>query len=452
MTYRLLHKFASFLHTLLFKFVNFGETEAHERDKSVAYYLWRFPVLSETFIQREIVALRNCGLQVTVIATELGQDNTNDEHFQAFREETLYPNMVEKEARMRHLRYFFARKPLVSSYMLLYVVSQRYHHKKSLMFDIQTFRTAICLAGALRDLQINHVHRPWADKNAFVAGVASRLLGISFTAQARAYEIYAKPYKDSIGERLAAADLIITNCNYNQRYLNTILRPTAAPIYTIYEGIDLQQFDPHDNGVNKDNRFRILTVARLVEQKGLIYLLEACGRLRDEGYEFICRIIGGPGHGEDAQYCDVLMELHSRLRLQGLVEFMGAQPNTVVLNAYRENDLFVLPCVVAADDSLDITPNVLIEAMAMKLPVISTDLAGIPEMVEAGVNGLLVPPNDVAALTVTIIRVIKSSELRKKLGQNARCTAREKFDINRNIRQYKRRFMEAHRRIQNVAS
>src|SRR6185295_15360581 len=131
----------------------------------------------------------------------------------------------------------------------------------------------------------------------------------------------------------------------------------------------------------------------LIEQKGLSYLLQACARLREGGHSFECEIVGGT---EDIymNYYLELKKLHRNLALENQVRFVGSLPFKAVLKKYSQADIFILPCVIAEDGSRDITPNALIEAMAMKLAVISTTVTGVPEIVEDGVSGILVPPHD----------------------------------------------------------
>jgi glycosyltransferase involved in cell wall biosynthesis len=179
-----------------------------------------------------------------------------------------------------------------------------------------------------------------------------------------------------------------------------------------------------------------LSVASLIEPKGLVYLLEACGLLRERGLPVRCEIIGGPDEPLYTNYLITLKKMHRRLGLEGCVVFRGAQPFAKVLEAYRTADLFVLPCVEAQDGHRDITPNALIEAMAMKLPVVSTTITAIPEIVQDGVSGLLVPPRDSKALADAMERLIGDPRLRRELGEHARRRVEERFDINKNIGQY----------------
>ena len=122
--------------------------------------------------------------------------------------------------------------------------------------------------------------------------------------------------------------------------------------------------------------------------------------------------------------------------MERCVRFLGARPLAEVLEHLRQADVFVLPCVIAADGSRDIIPNALIEAMAMRLPVVSTTVTGVPEIVENGVSGLLVPPADPEALADVLGRLIRDPELRGRLGEHARLRVEERFDIDLNIARY----------------
>lgn len=181
---------------------------------------------------------------------------------------------------------------------------------------------------------------------------------------------------------------------------------------------------------------RLLCVARLIEQKGLVYLLKACRILLDKGYELTCEIIGAPEEPLYTNYFIALKKLHRQLALEERVIFTGVLPLEKVLAKYQTTDIFVLPCVIAADGSRDITPNALIEAMAMKLPVLSTTVTGLPEIVEDGVSGILIAPHDEQALADALITLIQDPALRKRLGESARKRVEEKFDINKNVKHY----------------
>ena len=177
----------------------------------------------------------------------------------------------------------------------------------------------------------------------------------------------------------------------------------------------------------------MLSVGRLIEPKGFRYLLRACRLLRDRGVEFTCEIIGGPQDPLDTIAWIDLRKLHTGLGLESTVRFRGEMSLSSVLSWYRRADIVVLPCVRGRDGSHDVTPNTLIEAMAMRLPVVSTTIGAIPEIVDPGIDGLLVPPNDENALADALERLLRDPALRRSLGEAARRKVEERFDIDRNV-------------------
>jgi glycosyltransferase involved in cell wall biosynthesis len=200
----------------------------------------------------------------------------------------------------------------------------------------------------------------------------------------------------------------------------------------IYNGIDLSRFQPRARAQRAENTVKLLSVGDLVEPKGFEYLIKACKSLKERGYTVRCRIIGGRLAAESNYYIE-LMKLHKALSLEREVVFLGRQPFDRVLEEYQDAEIFVLPAVTAKHGGRDITPNALIEAMAMKLPVVSTLSGAIPEIVENGVSGILLPPRDEEALVQAIVGLVGNESLREQLGNHARKSVEERFDIGKNI-------------------
>jgi glycosyltransferase involved in cell wall biosynthesis len=198
----------------------------------------------------------------------------------------------------------------------------------------------------------------------------------------------------------------------------------------------LERFQPSIQQPEHHDVFRFLCVARLIEQKGLLCLLKACRLLKDRALRFQCEIIGGPEEDLYMNYFLDLRKLYRKLDLADCVTFTGKLPFEKVLERYRNSHIFVLPSVIGKDGSRDITPNSLIEAMAMKVPVISTTVTAIPEIVENGISGLLVPPSDENALADAMILLMKNRELRNQLAENARKKVEKQFNININVQHY----------------
>ncbi|MGH7452131.1 MAG: glycosyltransferase family 4 protein, partial [bacterium] len=389
------------------------------------------------FIQREIFALKQAGLAVEVIADAPDDFEVLDPEVEALFQETHYLFPVRKIELLKYFVSFFLKEPFSVVGIFLYVRSQIYTNQKSFKEDILIFAKALYLAGVLKGKRFNHAHAPWSDVNAFVLLLAARLAKLPYSIQVRAHDVHRKSSSFALAEKLGNARFIVSNCRYNEAHLKSFLnQQTGRKIYTIYNGLNLERFVPRERNGELANPIRILAVGRLIEQKGLVYLLRACKTLLANGLAIRCEIIGGPEEPLYGKYHHQLKELLAQLGLKERVFFAGALPFSKVLEAYRNADIFVLPCVLAKDGSRDITPNSVLEAMAMKLPVISTPITGIPEIVDDGINGILVPPGDEHALAAAIMQRAADPELRKKLGENARKKIAARFDSAKNIKQY----------------
>ncbi len=170
----------------------------------------------------------------------------------------------------------------------------------------------------------------------------------------------------------------------------------------------------------------ILAVGRLVEKKGLNYLVEACTLLRERGIPFRCLLVGG------GPLRDHLRAQIAALGLAGSVSLLGARTQEDLVDIYRQATLLALPCVVLENGDRDGIPNVLVEAMGMGLPVVSTRISGIPELVDHGRNGLLVPPRDAAALAEAMAALLADPAQRQRLQAEAHRTITSRFDLAQN--------------------
>lgn len=169
---------------------------------------------------------------------------------------------------------------------------------------------------------------------------------------------------------------------------------------------------------------RILSIGRNTEKKGHVYLLEACRLLAAKEIDFDCTIVAGPS----AQAEWVESGLLESMGISERIEVLGDRNEAQILELYRTSDIFALACVVAENGDQDGMPNVLLEAMACGVPVVTTPVAGIPELVEDGKNGYLVPQRDSESLAEAIEKML-DPELRQRLGRSGRETVQGEFDI-----------------------
>jgi len=226
---------------------------------------------------------------------------------------------------------------------------------------------------------------------------------------------------------------VLTCTGYNRTYIQEIAG-NGTPIHLCYHGVDLSRF----SGEQKESRERhagaplILSVGRFCEKKGFHYLIEACHRLQQDGRRFVCRIVGfGPLQEQ-------LEELIRALELEDSVFLADKMTQDRLIREYRRADLFVLPCLVTDDGDRDGIPNVLVEAMAMRIPVVSTSVSGISELVDHMQNGLLAPEKDSEALAAAIETLLEDPGMCERFGANGRQKVMAGFSLDRSTAKVRR--------------
>jgi glycosyltransferase involved in cell wall biosynthesis len=307
-----------------------------------------------------------------------------------------------------------------------YLLTRRHDTLSAWIRTLFYFYLGVWAAELLRGEGISQIHAHFANRATVVAMVASRLLGVPYSLTAHAYDIYVSPVM--LPEKMAGAQFVATCTDYNRVHLERIDGGRfSGMIHLIYHGLDLSKFEPDRRLPSDGRRPLLLSVGQLKEKKGFPYLLRACRMLRDQGYDFACEIIGeGPQRRE-------LEAMVTDLGLDDTVVLRGAVSHQEVLERYARAALFALACVPAEDGDRDGIPNVLLEAMAMRVPVVSSRFSGIPEAVEDGCTGLLVPPRDTEALAGALIRLLDDRDLRERMGRAGRERVEEHFDIRDNI-------------------
>jgi glycosyltransferase involved in cell wall biosynthesis len=286
---------------------------------------------------------------------------------------------------------------------------------------VRRFAQAVCLSAVLPGSGVRHLHAHFAHGPTEVAMLASELSRLRFSFTAHARDIYtARPTE--LRAKVLAAAFVVTCTRANQEHLRELAGPAAhGKIHLVYHGTDVRKFSPGEAAARGGPPL-LLSVGRLVSKKGFASLLEACATLRQRGHAFRCTILGeGPER-------ERLAALAHRLGLDEIVEMPGSRSQEQVLEWYRRATAFALPCKILANGDRDGIPNVLVEAMGVGLPVVSTAISGIPELVDDGTNGLLVAPGRSAELAAALERLLRDAALRTRLGANARRTIVERFD------------------------
>jgi len=290
---------------------------------------------------------------------------------------------------------------------------------------MRLFLQSMWLAAAARRRGVSHFHAHFATSATAAAMMAHNLTGIPFSFTAHAKDIYHEERDQALlAEALEKAAFAVTVTDHNVGRLAEISPATRWKLRRVYNGVPLDLLAPAPEPQGAPPR--LVSVGRLVEKKGFPYLIEACALLRDRGRVFHCSIIGGGPM--EAQ----LRALIAARGLADCVSLEGARPQEAVIDAIRGSLVMVLPCLVGEDGNRDALPTVLLEAMAMARPVVSTDLEGVTEIVDHGETGLLVPQRNSAALAEAIEALIASQRMRAACGRKARNKAERLFDLRRN--------------------
>jgi colanic acid/amylovoran biosynthesis glycosyltransferase len=286
---------------------------------------------------------------------------------------------------------------------------------------------ALDLAVLVADRRITHLHAHFGSVPTTVARAAARLSGIGYSFTAHAKDIYHQEVDPAaMSRKLSDARAVITVSDFNHDHLRRRYGPAASRVRRIYNGIDLRQYGYRTPQVRPEGEPPLIAaVGRLVEKKGFADLIRAAGRLRDRGLDFRLQIAGtGP-------LADQLDKQIADLGLRDRAELLGPLPQDEVRRLVTAATVFAAPCVVGADGNRDGLPTVLLEAMALGTPCISTPVTGIGEAIEDGRTGVLVDQHDSDALASAIGRLLGDLGLRRRLSRAARDRIEVEFDAAR---------------------
>ncbi|MGG6297265.1 glycosyltransferase family 4 protein [Leptolyngbya sp. AN02str] len=394
----------------------------------VAYIVKRYPRYSETFIVNEILAHEAAGLDLHIFALR----PPSDTHFQDKIAQVRAPvTYLSKPVQGRMNASVTSQMPNAATYLwaelqeaakvipdlwlkLGYAVGER----ASVVYQ------AVWLAQEIRQRGITHLHAHFGSVATSVARLAAYFADVSYSFTAHAKDIFHNDVEsDDLRRKLRDAATVVTVSDYNVAHLQQQFGLDAGKVQRIYNGMDLG--DLHYQPPTQ-RAPRILSVCRLVEKKGLTYLIEACGLLKQWGCEFTCQIVGtGP----------MEQELRSRitaLHLNHWIEIVGPRPQREVFALMQEAAVFAAPYVIGKDGNRDGLPTALLEAMTLGTPCIATNVTGIPEIIRDGETGLLVAQQDVEGLARAMQTLLTQPQLRTVLATQARHLIETKFDITCN--------------------
>ena len=383
-----------------------------------AYVFERFPSFGQTFCYREVAELDRQGVRPQIFSIRRPQSEPPQDWDPKIVARVHY--LPEEAELVPEIDRLLKQKALPARVVDVMAEWGR-------RTDFLRLYQAIYVGLRLQEKGIHHVHAHFAGMAARTAFWIDRFFGITFSFTGHANDIFApRPFEIGLEKLMEKARAIVTVSDFGVRLLKERFPGSTAKIHRIYNGIQLNEFQRSDFSGSIPS---IVAIGRLIEKKGFADLIRACELLRKRGYDFRCQIIGEGPLGEElrAQIDDC--------GLSGRVDLAGPRPQHEVRSRLAGATLFVLPCIAEPGGAMDNLPTVIMEAMAAGLPVVSTRIGGVPEMVVENETGLLVSPNDSSALADALERLMVDPALATKLGQAGYERACSRFSIERNVRE-----------------
>jgi colanic acid/amylovoran biosynthesis glycosyltransferase len=391
--------------------------------RRIAYTMSRFPKISETFVLYEMQELQRAGLTVEVFPLVRERPAITHAEAEAFLAQVSHRGPLSGD--VRAAMAYWQRKAgarytaLWSEVLLGSLGSPKFFSRVPAVLG-----QASWMAQQMEAHGIEHLHAHFATHPALAAYVIHRLTGIPYSITVHAHDLYVD--RTFLAPKLQAAERIITISQFNRDLIGRLYGGVIADKTRVIRcGVDLSVFQPRQY-VQRNQPFSLLCVASLEDYKGHEYLVQACSLLRDQGVDFRCKLVGT---GELRHTIEAQID---RYDLEPNIELCGPQPRAKVSQLMAEADVVVLPSVVTPSGKMEGIPVALMEAMACAVPVVATNISGIPELISDGRSGLLVPQRDSQALAMALARLANDPGLRQQLGQAGRKKIAAEYDLRRN--------------------
>ena len=398
----------------------------------LGYFYSRYPVISQTFCDAEMLALERRGIELVIGSVYPPLTSLRHEYIARLRAPIHYAppqeilKILERDAKTLHNW----PRDLVEQHDGKYGLGAKAE---------QRARNALYFAEFFARSGVDHVHVHFANRAAHTALFMKEISGIPFSVTAHGQDFMKDLGSDDLlREICAAAEFVAAETDYSRDLLRQRCPKSAAKIQRVYNGVDLERF-PAPRGQMARPRHgeqavvapyqppRIVSVGRLVPFKGFDDLIDACGELARRQIHFVCDIIG------DGPLRETLQAKIEQLDLASRVNLLGSLSQGAVLEKLQAADIFALASTADAQGATDVFPTVILEAMASARPVVSTRLAGIPELVVDGQTGILAAPSDSTAVAQALERLLRDAELRLRFGDAGRARIEQHFRIEQTV-------------------
>ena len=384
----------------------------------IAYLLHRFPAKTDTFIKREIRSLQDSGTDVRIISVWKPRDiETTPEILAEWSADTLFIFPRSISSIVGTLVRSLTRAPRRFLDGLRVALATSRPGLRGFAYQLAYFLEAILAADSLRRIGVTHVHNHIGDQSGTVTMLAARLAGITYSISFHGWPVFFDAKYSRIKEKVRGAKFTRSISYFCRSQLMMLSECDNSDSFKVVHcGIspDRYHYRPPTERVE-----RIFCAARLAPEKGHPFLIHALKILRDNGHEIELRL-GGDGPSRTQ-----LVELTQQLGLSDRVHFLGHLSEDDIIGHLQASDLFVLPSFVEG------IPVAAMEAMAIGVPVISTNIAGTSELIEDGRTGVLVRPSDAQALVNAIIRMKTDYEFRLSTSTRGRAKVVDEFDVHK---------------------
>jgi len=400
----------------------------------IAYIVSAFPALPETFVLYDMIQMEKLGIAVELYPLRRLHSKVKHPEADGWTQRAHYRPFFSWSVLVAQLR--FMRRDLAGYFKLWAEVLKATWGSADFFFGaIAIFPKVVLFALEMMEQRVAHIHAHFANHPATAAFIIHRLTGIPFSFSARGTDVQVDHHM--LKEKIEAAEFVIAVSSDNKEIMvDESGSGSRDKIRVIHGGVDIDRLTPRCKS-STFAPFRILCVARFEEVKGHTYLVEACKLLRQRGTAFECHLIG------DGPLVSRIEKQIRRAGLQDTIRLVGGRPHPEVIEELRQADVVVLATAPTTNGKHEGIPNALKEAMACGLPVVASFVGGIPELVEDGRTGILVPPRDAAALANALQRLNDDRVLCCRLG----CAAREKvareFNLSISIAKRAQLFLES---------
>ncbi len=406
----------------------------------IAYIMSRFPKLTETFILREMLELDRGGQPIIILPLLRAKESVFHAEVNQLMPKVIFTPFISTKIVSANL-HFLRHYPGKYFKVLWTALRGNWGSANLFIGALGIFPKSVFFARLVEEKCIRHVHAHYSTHPALSALIISELTGVSFSFTAHAHDIFV--HTRMLDHKFEKAKFVVTISEFNKQYILRLFPETLPEkIKVIHCGVDLDKYHPPylsqaSSVINypvqnkRDSsgicEFSIFCVASLQPYKGIDYLIKACAFLKTSLTNFRCLIVG---EGKERNKIEHLI---FKLNLSEEINLLGGQTQERIAAFLRDTNLYVCPSIVANNGQMEGIPVAIMEAMASGLPVVSTNISGIPELVEDGVTGLLVSPRDEHALADAIVKLNRNETLRKDMGKRGRERVATEFEIKTNV-------------------